>query len=78
MIEQVSRELLLPGQVDLNQLEHFLAEAMGPGIDFADLYFQQSMSESWVLEEGIVKDAGYSADRGVGVRSISGEKTGFS
>lgn len=78
MIEQVSRELLLPGQVDLSQLDHFLAEAMGPGIDFADLYFQQSMSESWVLEEGIVKDAGYSADRGVGVRSISGEKTGFS
>ncbi|OOV86474.1 metalloprotease TldD [Oceanospirillum linum] len=78
MIEQVSRELLLPGNVSLEQLDHFLVETMGPGIDFADLYFQQSMSESWVLEEGIVKDAGYSADRGVGVRSVSGEKTGFS
>ncbi|WP_417598304.1 metalloprotease TldD [Oceanospirillum sp.] len=78
MIEQVSRELLLPGNVSLDQLDRFLVEAMGPGIDFADLYFQQSMSESWVLEEGIVKDAGYSADRGVGVRSVSGEKTGFS
>jgi len=78
MIEQVSRELLLPGNVSLDQLDQFLTQAMGPGIDFADLYFQQSMSESWVLEEGLVKDAGYSADRGVGVRSISGEKTGFS
>ena len=78
MIEQVSRELLMPGNVSIEQLEQFLAQAMGPGIDFADLYFQQSMSESWVLEEGIVKDAGYSADRGVGVRSVSGDKTGFS
>ncbi|OPX54954.1 TldD protein [Oceanospirillum multiglobuliferum] len=78
MIERVSQELLLPGDLSVDQLDGLLAKAMGVGINFADLYFQQSMSESWVLEEGIVKDAGYSADRGVGVRAISGEKTGFS
>lgn len=78
MIEQVSRELLLPGDLSLEQSETLLAKAMGPGIDYADLYFQQSMNESWVLEEGIVKDAAYSADRGVGIRALSGEKTGFS
>lgn len=78
MIEQVSRELLLPGDLSLEQSEALLEKAMGPGIDFADLYFQQSMNESWVLEEGIVKDAAYSADRGVGIRALSGEKTGFS
>lgn len=46
-------------------------------IDFADLYFQLSQHESWVLEDGIIKDGSYNIERGVGVRAISGEKTGF-
>jgi TldD protein len=50
---------------------------MGPSIDAADLYFQHSRSESWVLEEGIVKDGSHSIEQGVGVRAMSGEKTGF-
>ncbi|MDF2867955.1 MAG: tldD protein, partial [Gammaproteobacteria bacterium] len=47
-------------------------------IDAADLYFQSSYSESWLLEDGIVKEGSHEVDRGVGVRAISGEKTGFS
>lgn len=39
--------------------------------------FQHSRSESWALEEGIVKDGTHSIEQGVGVRAISGEKTGF-
>ena len=50
---------------------------MGPSIDAADLYFQHSRSESWVLEDGIVKDGSHSIEQGVGVRAMSGEKTGF-
>ena len=45
--------------------------------DFADLYFQSSQHESWVLEDGIIKDGSYNVERGVGVRAINGEKTGF-
>lgn len=45
--------------------------------DFADLYFQSSQHESWVLEDGIIKDGSYNVERGVGVRAVSGEKTGF-
>ena len=45
--------------------------------DFADLYFQSSQHESWVLEDGIIKDGSYNIERGVGVRAVSGEKTGF-
>jgi len=33
-----------------------LGEVAGPGIDAADLYFQSQVSETWVLEDGIVKD----------------------
>ena len=46
-------------------------------IDYADLYFQLSQDESWVLEDGIIKEGGFHIDRGVGVRAVSGEKTGF-
>jgi len=50
---------------------------MGKGVDYADLYFQQSRQENWVLEDGIIKDGGYHIEQGVGVRACSGEKTGF-
>ncbi|HJU39894.1 MAG TPA: metalloprotease TldD, partial [Tahibacter sp.] len=31
----------------------------------------------WLLEDGIVKDGNHSIEQGVGVRALSGEKTGF-
>ena len=50
---------------------------MSRGVDYADLYFQLSREESWSLEDGIVKEGAHSIEQGVGVRAISGEKTGF-
>ncbi|MCJ8272182.1 MAG: metalloprotease TldD, partial [Psychrosphaera sp.] len=47
-------------------------------VDYSDLYFQLSRHESWMLEDGLVKDGSYNIERGVGVRAITGEKTGFS
>lgn len=46
-------------------------------IDSADLYFQDKRVESWSLEDGIVKEGNLSVTQGVGVRAVSGEKTGF-
>ncbi|MCX7120898.1 MAG: metalloprotease TldD [Gammaproteobacteria bacterium] len=63
--------------IDETQLESALGKAFGPNIDFADLYLQQSQEESWSLEDSIVKEGGFSIDRGFGLRVISGEKTGF-
>ena len=63
--------------IDERQLESALGTAMGPHIDAADLYLQQSEEESWMLEDGIVKEGGFSIDRGFGLRVMSGEKTGF-
>lgn len=59
------------------QLESALGKACGPHIDAADLYLQQTIEESWMLEDGIVKEGGFSIDRGFGLRVMSGEKTGF-
>jgi len=69
--------ILQPAAMDEAQLEGVLGKIMGHHVDYADLYFETSRFESWSLEDGIVKDGGYSIERGIGVRAISGEKTGF-
>src|SRR5690554_6897185 len=75
--EQVQQQLLLPAGLTEQDLEKALASTMTRGVDYADLYFQQSRQESWLLEDGISKDGGYHLEQGVGVRACSGEKTGF-
>jgi TldD protein len=69
--------LLAPAALDEAQLQRLLGGLMKPGIDAADLYFQNSVSESWFFEDGIVKSGSSHTEQGVGVRAISGEKTGF-
>ncbi len=69
--------LLAPYALDGNRLQSVFGEIMAHRVDYADLYFQYSRSESWSLEEGIVKSGSFSIDQGVGVRAVSGEKTAF-
>lgn len=71
------RDLLDPTGLTDNQLQRVLGTILGSTIDNADLYFQSVYSESWSLEDSIIKGGSYSIDRGVGVRAMSGEKTGF-
>jgi TldD protein len=77
LIAVAERQLLSPGGLATRDLDSVFARLMGPSIDAADLYFQHSRSESWVLEDGIVKDGSHSIEQGVGVRALSGEKAGF-
>lgn len=71
------KNLLDPAGLTDNQLQRVLSNVLGNAVDNADLYFQATYSESWVLEDGIIKTGSYDIDRGVGVRAMSGEKTGF-
>lgn len=75
--EDAQRIILNPAQLEERDLAQILGEVMTHSVDYADLYFQISRHESWVLEDGIVKEGSHSIDRGVGVRAVSGEKTGF-
>jgi TldD protein len=77
LLTQAEHRLLRPGGLSANDLARVFARLTGPSIDAADLYFQHSRSESWVLEDGIVKEGHHSIEQGVGVRALSGEKTGF-
>ncbi len=77
MIALAEQRLLRPGGIATADLERVFARLMTPAVDSADLYFQHSRSESWMLEDGLVKDGSHSIEQGVGVRAQSGEKTGF-
>src|SRR5687768_14730456 len=76
-LQLAESRLLLPAGLDAGGLERTFGTLLGPGIDFGDLYFQHARRESWTVEDGIVKDGAHSIEQGVGVRAISGEKTGF-
>ena len=69
--------LLDAAGLDHRALERVLHSLSGPQIDLADLYFERSRAESWSLEDGIVKEGAFGIDQGVGLRAVSGEKTGF-
>ena len=77
MFEIAERAILRPSGLDEGRLSKVLDTVLSRGVDYADLYFELSREESWSLEDGIVKDGSYSIEQGVGVRAISGEKTGF-
>ncbi|HET7175175.1 MAG TPA: metalloprotease TldD [Gammaproteobacteria bacterium] len=71
------QSLLTPTGLDEKNVAQLLDRLLAYQVDSADLYFQLSRHESWSLEDGIVKDGAHSIEQGVGVRAVSGEKTGF-
>ena len=58
-------------------LETYLSEALSRGGDYADLYFEYVATSSISIDESIVKSATEGVSLGVGVRVISGERTGY-
>lgn len=73
----VSEQLLGAHGLSHQDLFSILGQLSERRLDYGDLYFQSSYHESWVLEDRIIKDGSYNIDQGVGVRAVSGEKTGF-
>ncbi|MBT8049390.1 MAG: metalloprotease TldD [Xanthomonadales bacterium] len=76
-LKLAEQQLLEPGGLDHRQLEKVLNDLMGPAVDSGDIYFQSSRHESWVLEDGLVRSGNHSIEQGVGIRAVSGDKTGF-
>ncbi len=76
-LEIATADLLNPGDLGEAELQKILGQLMDRRLDLADMYFQATRFESWALEDGIVKEGSFNIDQGVGVRAVSGEKTGF-
>lgn len=73
----VMTSVLDPAGLDVQHLNKALGAINVDDVDAADLYFQVSRQESWMVEDGRLKEGNFSVDQGVGVRAVSGEKTGF-
>src|SRR4026207_1558118 len=58
-------------------LEAYLSEALSHGGDYADLYFEYLQTSSISIDESMVKSAAQGVSMGVGIRVISGERTGY-
>jgi TldD protein len=61
----------------VTQLDELLSVALARGGDYADLYFEYRVANGVGIEEQIIKSAAKSVMQGVGVRVISGAKTGY-
>ena len=77
LIAIAQRQLWDATELRPTDVDRLLGRLAGRAIDVGELYFQSVRSEAWVLEDGIIKEGAFSADRGVGVRALSGERTGF-
>ena len=64
-------------QLDQAVLDRLIAEALSAGGGYADLYFENTTYGSLLLRDGAVTSGGNHIDFGVGVRVLSGEKTGY-
>ncbi|WP_035387081.1 metalloprotease TldD [Ferrimonas senticii] len=73
----VSASLLTPADLNCDSLELALKQLHQHQLDYADIYLQSSKHETWVLEDGIVKEGSFNIEQGLGVRAITGDKTGF-
>lgn len=76
-LKLAEQQLLAPGGLGHTDLEKVLHHLMGSSVDSGDLYFQSTSHEAWSLEDGLVRSGTHAVEQGVGIRAISGEKTGF-
>jgi len=77
LLNLTKQAILAPAGLQEQDIEKILAQLLSSPVELADIYFQSSHSESWVLESGIIKEGSHSIEQGAGVRVVSGEKTGF-
>ena len=77
LLQTVDQVVLQPAELTLDKISQTLDSLQTHNIDAGDLYFQTSQQESWVMDDGIIREGSFNIENGVGIRAISGEKTGF-
>ncbi|MGR8997712.1 MAG: metalloprotease TldD, partial [Gammaproteobacteria bacterium] len=77
LLNLARQAILMPAGIQDGDIEKIMNRLLSSQVDAADIYFQSSHSESWVMEGGIIKEGSHNIEQGAGVRAVSGEKTGF-
>lgn len=73
----VSEHLLAHNNLKYDDIFSLLEQMTERRLDYADLYFQSSYHEAWIMEDSIIKDGSYNIDQGMGCRAVKDTKTGF-
>lgn len=63
--------------IDSDTAKRILAKALAKGGDYADIFFEHTVTNELSLRDGEVNVATSNIDFGAGIRVISGEKTGY-
>lgn len=77
LLNLARQAILVPVGIQDSAIENIMGCLLSSPVDAADIYFQATHSESWVMEGGIIKEGSHNIEQGAGVRAVSGEKTGF-
>ncbi len=64
-------------EVTPQQIQKVIATALEMGADYADLYFEHTLSNNCTLEDGKVNSAYSNIRYGVGIRVLKGDQTGY-
>lgn len=76
-LQLAKQAILTPTGIQESDILRVMDQLISGTVDDGDIYFQSSHQESWVLEDGIIKEASHNIEQGAGVRALSGEKTGL-
>ena len=76
-LELARNHILTPSGLDETHLAQAFSTLLDSSADSGEIYFQLRKHESWSLEDGIVKEASYNINQGVGIRAIKDDKSGF-
>ncbi len=63
--------------IDQSTIETVLSAGLASGADFAEVFAEDRRSTSALFDDGRVEDLTSGRDRGVGIRVVVGETTGF-
>ena len=77
IIERVEKHLFQDSDLSVDSITRAVESISQYRQDYADIFVQEIVMEYWQLEDGLVKDASFNLNKGLGIRSIDGEKTGF-
>ncbi|PXF63345.1 metalloprotease TldD [Kangiella spongicola] len=77
IIDRVEQHLFRESDLSVATISQAVESISGYQQDYADIFLQEVVMEYWQLEDGLVKDASFNLNKGLGIRSIDGEKTGF-
>ena len=77
LLRIAEQRLLVSAGLGTTQLDRALGRLLRRDVDLADLYFESTRGESWVLEDGEVRSGSRDLQCGVGVRAVSGARSSF-